>query len=239
MEIIPAIDIMKGKCVRLLQGDPDRCKIYSSNPLKVVEEFISSEIRRIHLVDLDASLGVSDNTGLIKQITREFPGIIQAAGGIRTIEKIEELLFAGAAKIVVSSIIVQNPALLPNLMKTFGPKMVVALDEKDEKVAIKGWQEVIEREYREYSQYLEKNGCQSIIYTSIICDGTQQGPPIEKIKALLSSINMKVIISGGIGTLEDLVALKQLDIEGVIIGTAFYEKKFSPKEALEVVNYVS
>lgn len=240
LEIIPAIDIMNGKCIRLKQGKPSEIKQYSNNPLKVAEDFINQGANRLHIVDIDAALGRMPNTQTIKELIRELSVKVQIAGGIRSLLKAKLYLKIGASRVIYGTTAINNPEIVEDSVKKLGSeKILVAIDEKDDKVAIKGWKQITEENYINFAKKLEDINVGAIILTSIERDGMLLGPNIEKIATIRESVNLPIIASGGVGTINDLFNLSKLGLEGVIIGTAIYENNFSVKKALEVSQSVS
>jgi phosphoribosylformimino-5-aminoimidazole carboxamide ribotide isomerase len=240
MLVIPAVDILGGKCVRLVRGDPKKSKVYYENPLEAVQLLENQGAKLIHLIDLDAALGSGQNMTAIKKILASISVRVQIGGGIRTLEKADSLLKLGAYRVIFGTVAVQNPKLVGEAVSRYGSKNVaVAIDERDGKVAVHGWKDKSEIDYSDLARTFEAMDVGAIIFTSISVDGTLKGPIIEKILKIVKTVKVPVIASGGVATLEDLVELAGTGVEGVVVGTAIYEKKFTLKEALEVVKNVS
>jgi phosphoribosylformimino-5-aminoimidazole carboxamide ribotide isomerase len=240
MLVIPAVDILGGKCVRLFRGDPNRNKIYYDDPLEAAQLLEKQGAELIHIIDLDAALGSGQN---IEEITRILDNIsvkVQIGGGIRSIQKADELLKIGVYRIIFGTAAVKNPRLVKEAVRCFGSETVaIAIDEKDGKVAVHGWKNKSDLDYLELAQSFESMDVGALIFTPISVDGTLKGPQIEKTLNLVEAVEVPVIASGGVAKLEDLVSLTNTGVEGIIIGTAIYERKFTIKEALETVNFVS
>jgi phosphoribosylformimino-5-aminoimidazole carboxamide ribotide isomerase len=236
MIVIPAVDIMNGKCVRLVRGDPEKSTVYYENPVEAAQLLENQGAELIHLIDLDAALGSGQNIAKIKKILENINVNVQIGGGIRTLEKADVLLNFGAYRVIFGTAAVKNPSLIEEAIKKYDSESIaVAIDEKDGKVAVHGWQNNSEKGYLDFARSFEKMGVGALIFTPISVDGTLKGPGIEKTVKLVEAVNVPVIASGGVARLEDLVALTGTGVKGVVVGTALYEKKFTLKEALEAV----
>jgi len=236
MLVIPAVDILGGKCVRLFRGDPKRNKVYYDDPLEAAQLLESQGAELIHLIDLDAALGSGQNIEAIQRILENISVKVQVGGGIRTLQKADELLKLGAYRVIFGTAAVKNPVLVKDAVRCYGSESVaVAIDEKDGKVAVHGWKNKSEIDYLDLARSFESIDVGALIFTPISVDGTLKGPQIEKTVKLVEAVEVPVIASGGIAKLEDLVALTKTGVEGVVVGTAIYEKKFTVKEALETV----
>jgi phosphoribosylformimino-5-aminoimidazole carboxamide ribotide isomerase len=239
MLIIPAVDIMGGKCVRLIQGDPARSKIYFDNPLEAARQLEAQGAELIHLIDLDAALGSGQNLEAIEKILRELHVKVQIGGGIRTLEKAETLLKLGASRVIFGTVAVQNPALIQEAVRRYGsPRVAVAIDERNGKVTFHGWKNQSAINYLALASSFEEMKVGAIIFTSTSVDGTLKGPQVEKIRKLVETVRVPVIASGGISSLNDLVELAGTGVEGAIVGTALYEGRFTLEQAMEVVENV-
>ena len=236
MIVIPAVDILGGKCVRLVRGDPTKSKVYYENPLDAAQLLEDQGAEFIHLIDLDAALGSGQNMETIKKLLKNISVKIQVGGGIRTLEKADALLKLGAYRVIFGTAAVKNPSLVQEAVRQHGSESVaVAIDEKDGKVAVHGWKNKSEIDYLDLAHSFEEMGVGALIFTPISVDGTLKGPRIEKTVKLVEAVKVPVIASGGVASLEDLVALTETGVVGVVVGTALYEKKFTLKEALEAV----
>lgn len=217
MLVIPAIDLLDGKCVRLTKGIKANCTIYSSDPIVVVKEFKKQGAKLIHVVDLNGAFeGEMKNLSIIKQIAKEVQ--IQVGGGIRTKEQIDTLRANNIQRVIVSTNL--------NELKQYG--VIAGLDFKDGKLAVKGW---IETQEVNLTQLL--NGINEVIVTDVSTDGTLAGPNIALMEKI-QKYNVKVIASGGVASISDLQKLKNANLRGVIVGKALYENKFTLKEANEL-----
>jgi phosphoribosylformimino-5-aminoimidazole carboxamide ribotide isomerase len=236
MIVIPAVDIMNGKCVRLVRGEPEKSTVYYENPVEAAQLLENQGAELIHLIDLDAALGSGQNIETIKKILKKIYVNVQIGGGIRTLEKAGALLNLGAYRVIFGTAAVKKPSLIEEAVKKYDSESIaVAIDEKDGKVAVHGWQNKSEKSYIDFACSFEKMGVGALIFTPISVDGTLKGPGIEKTVKLVEAVNVPVIASGGVARLEDLIVLSGTGVEGVVVGTALYEKKFTLEEALEAV----
>jgi phosphoribosylformimino-5-aminoimidazole carboxamide ribotide isomerase len=236
MLVIPAVDILGGKCVRLFRGDPKRNKVYYDDPLEAAQLLETQGAELIHLIDLDAALGSGQNMEAIKRVIENISVNVEVGGGIRSLQKADQLLKLGAYRVIFGTAAVKNPLLVKDAVKSYGSESVaVAIDEKDGKVAVHGWKNKSELDYLDLARSFESMDVGALIFTPISVDGTLKGPQIEKTVKLVEAVDVPVIASGGVAKLEDLVALAKTGVEGVVVGTAIYEKKFTVKEALETV----
>jgi phosphoribosylformimino-5-aminoimidazole carboxamide ribotide isomerase len=240
MIVIPAVDILDVKCVRLIRGDPKKSIVYYENPVEAAQLLEDQGAELIHLIDLDAALGSGQNMETIKNLLKNISVKVQVGGGIRTLEKANALLNLGTYRVIFGTAAVKNPSLVQEAVRQHGSESVaVAIDEKDGKVAVHGWKNKSTIEYLEFAHSFEKIGVGALIFTPISVDGTLKGPRIEKTLKLVETVMVPVIASGGVASLNDLIALAGTGVEGVVVGTALYEKNFTLKEALEAVKNVS
>ncbi len=233
MRIIPAIDIIEGKCVRLSKGDYATKKIYNENPLEVAKEFEASGIQYLHLVDLDgAKANHIVNYKVLEQIATKTKLSIDFGGGLKTNEDLKIAFNSGAHQITGGSIAVKDPVVFKSWIATYGAdKIILGADAMNEKVAISGWQEESKEELVPFIQNYIKEGIAYVICTDIAKDGMLQGPSFELYKRILDECeNLKLIASGGISTFDELPRLAKLGCEGTIIGKAIYENKISLKQ---------
>ena len=240
MLVIPAVDILGGKCVRLVRGDPKKNKIYYEDPLEAAQLLEAQGAKLIHIIDLDAALGSGQNMKAITRILENINVKVQIGGGIRNLEKADLLLKLGAFRVIFGTVAVKNPGLVRKAVNRHGSESVaIAIDEKDGKVAVHGWKNKSGVNYLDLAQSFESIDVGTLIFTPISVDGTLKGPQIEKTVKLVEAVKVPVIASGGVAKLEDLVGLTRTGVEGVVVGTAIYEKKFTVKEALETINNAS
>src|SRR4051794_32873254 len=226
MEIIPAIDIIDGKCVRLTQGDYSKKTIYHKDPLDVAKQFEDSELTRLHLVDLDgAKAGAVKNWKVLESIAGKTKLVIDFGGGIKTEKDVDIVLESGAAYATVGSIAVKDETAFTSWLEKFGAgKFILGADVKDEKIAIAGWLETTDIWIYDFIQkYIEK-GVQQIFCTDVSKDGKMEGPSIDLYKNIITKFpDLHFIASGGVSSIEDVDELQEIGCKGVIIGKAIYE----------------
>ncbi len=230
MEIIPAIDIIDGKCVRLTRGNYGTKKIYSGDPLKVALAFQNACMKKLHLVDLDgAKEGKIKNWETIKKIAKNTNLLIEFGGGIRGEKDIKKLLNLGINRVIVGSIALEESQKLKNFLKKFGKeKIVIAADIKGNKVCYKGWRAEAKKELSSFLKDLDRLGVKGIICTDIERDGTLLGPNFSLYRTIVKKFpDFNIIASGGIKNVQDLKKLEKIGVAGVIIGKAIYENKIS------------
>ncbi len=239
MKIIPAIDIINGKCVRLTKGDYSTKKVYNEDPLEVAKLFEDHGIMYLHLVDLDGAKANSIINGkVLESISNNTNLIIDFGGGIKTTDAVKQAFELGATQITAGSIAAKNPVLVFDWIKEFGAdKIILGADVNNRKIAIHGWQESTELELDEYIESYITNGVQSVICTDISKDGMLKGSSIELYQQLLAKFpTLKLIASGGVTSIEELSQLKLIGLDGAIIGKAIYEDKITLKQLEKHVN---
>lgn len=230
MIVIPAIDIIDGKCVRLYQGDFDRSVEVESDPFFQLEKFIEDGAQIIHIVDLDgARHGDRRQFKLIHELAQKSSVPIQVGGGIRSMEIIEKLVEAGVERIVLGTAAVENEKLLKEALEKYGDKIVVGIDAKKGRVATRGWEKESELQYIEFAKHLEELGVKTLVYTDISRDGTLTGPNLEELSNLLEAVDCKIVASGGIKDNADIKALEEIGIKEAIVGKAIYDGKITVK----------
>ncbi len=226
MRIIPAIDIIEGKCVRLSQGDYETKKIYNEDPLEVAKSFEGAGLSYLHLVDLDgAKASHIVNWKVLEKIATRTELTIDFGGGLKTNEDLRIAFESGANQITGGSIAVKDPDTFTQWIKAYGSdKIILGADAKNEKIAVSGWQEGTEQEVLEFiSEYVNKE-IKYVISTDIDKDGMLEGPSFDLYKKVLKELpDIKLIASGGISSIDDLIQLKELGLEGTIVGKAIYE----------------
>ena len=232
MRIIPAIDILNGKCVRLTKGDYNTQKIYNENPFEVAKMFADAGIKYLHLVDLDgARSNHIVNSKILSDIAGKTNLQVDFGGGIKSNEDIKTAFECGAAQVTGGSIAVTNPELFKEWIDSYGPeKIILGADSNNRKIATHGWKNTSEQDVIEFIAAYEKNGIKYVICTDISKDGMLQGSSNELYTEILSGANINLIASGGVSCMEDIEELKQIGCEGVIIGKALYENRISLKE---------
>ena len=233
MKIIPAIDLMGGKVVRLYKGDPDKKTVYSDNPLEIAQKWESAGADMIHLVDLDATLGSGSNFETIRSIAKSANIPVEVAGGFRNKTIIENALeFAQRVVIGTLAFIPDQKITLDELLATYGnERIVISVDHNDGKIVTNGWKETTSLELVSMVEKLVKNGFTEFLSTSINRDGTLQGPDLKWLQQINEIRNVNVIASGGISNIGDVMSVKKLNLFGVILGKALYENHVTIEEA--------
>ncbi|NET33744.1 MAG: 1-(5-phosphoribosyl)-5-[(5-phosphoribosylamino)methylideneamino]imidazole-4-carboxamide isomerase [Cyanothece sp. SIO1E1] len=239
MDIIPAIDLLEGRCVRLYQGDYSQSQVFNENPVVVARQWVEQGATRLHLVDLDgAKVGYPVNWQAIEAIVRAVDVPIQVGGGLRNYQGVAELLSKGVRQAILGTVAVEQPDLVAQLCQEFPGQIIVGLDARNGKVATRGWLETSDVLASDLAQHMAKLGVAAVIYTDIHRDGTLQGPNLEALRQLAEVVSIPLIASGGISSLTDLLsllALEPMGVSGVIIGRALYTGDISLKEALRAV----
>lgn len=240
MRIIPAIDLKAGKCVRLLQGRAEAATVYSEDPVSTAKLWESSGAELLHIVDLDGAFtGNQKNSAAIKEIRSAVSMEIEVGGGIRSIEKISELVNSGIQRIILGTVAVEKPALLKEACGRFPGQILVGIDARDGKVAVRGWVETTATDPKDLARMAEETGAAGIIYTDISTDGMMTGPNIPAMEQMVSTVSIPVIASGGVSSLQDVRDLMRIEgLWGVITGKAIYSGSLDLKEALILVNEV-
>ncbi len=239
MLVIPAVDVMKGNCVRLIRGDPSRSKTYFEDPVEAAQIFAREGASLLHVVDLDAALGRGQNTETIARIIKTVPMKVQVGGGIRDVEKAGYMLKLGVARVIFGTAAIKNPRVVEEAVESFGShRVAVAIDVRGSKATIEGWKNLTEVDYLDLARSFERLKVGIIVFTSASVDGTMQGPQLQQMTKLVEAVKTPIIVSGGISSLNDIAKLSMFKIFGVIVGTAFYERKFTLREAMEVAGVV-
>ncbi len=227
-DIIPAMDIIGGECVRLIMGDYSTKKIYSSSPELVAKEFEKSGLKKLHIVDLDgAKKGSPENIDVIRRVRKVSRMNIQYGGGVRRVTDAETLFNSGANKIILGSAAIENPGMIASLIDIYGyNSIILGVDIKDGKIAINGWKDQISKDINQFILTFIDLGVKEIICTDINKDGMLTGPSFEIYQNLIATFpNLDIIASGGVRDIDDINTLKMLGLKGVIVGKALYEKR--------------
>ena len=238
MEVIPAIDIIEGKCVRLTRGDYEQKKIYNENPLEVAKQFEATGLRRLHLVDLDgAKAGDVKNWKVLEQIASKTELLIDFSGGISTSKNVRICFDSGPAYAAVGSIAVKDEKTLTEWLKEFGvEKFIIGADVKEESLAIRGWTEITELSVFDLIENYKTKGVKQFFCTDISKDGLLQGTGIDLYKKILNSHpSIDLIASGGVSSIDDLLRLREAGCSGAIVGKAIYEKKVLLKDLKQFI----
>jgi len=234
-QIIPAIDIRGGKCVRLLQGDYARETVYGDDPLEMAKRWADEGATRLHIVDLDgAREGTGANFEAIRSIAQSVSIPVQVGGGIRSFEALDALLDAGVKQCVLGTILAKNQSFAEEAFAIYADAVIAGIDARDGKIAVEGWQESSSVDAIRFAAYMEELGAVRIIFTDIARDGMLTGPNLELLSALCEAVSIPVIASGGVQNASDVAGLKAIEgIEGVIIGKALYEGTTTLRELMD------
>lgn len=240
MEVIPAIDLLGGHCVRLYQGDYQQSEIFNEDPVIVAKQWMDQGATRLHLVDLDgAKAGEQLNLKAIEAIVKAISPIpVQVGGGLRSYAAVSNLLGLGVQRAILGTVAVENPDLVGQLCEEFPGQIAVGIDARNGKVATRGWLETSEIMATDLAKRMEELGVATIIYTDIHRDGTLKGPNIPALREMAEQIDIPIVASGGVSSLTDLLsllALEPMGVNSVIVGRALYTGDVSLKEAIQAV----
>ncbi|MEB9626490.1 MULTISPECIES: 1-(5-phosphoribosyl)-5-[(5-phosphoribosylamino)methylideneamino]imidazole-4-carboxamide isomerase [Bacillus] len=235
MEIFPAIDLKEGRCVRLYQGEFSKETVMNEDPVAQAIIFEKFGAKRLHIVDLDGAVaGESLNLSVIERICKAVRIPVQVGGGIRSLVAVEKLFSVGVDKVILGTAALYDKTFLEEAVLLYNEKIIVGIDAKNGFVATRGWLDVSEISYIDLAKQMEKIGVQTIVFTDISKDGTLAGPNIEQLELLQKSVAIRLIASGGVASIQDVKKLNDMNIYGVIIGKALYEKTIDLEEVLEV-----
>jgi len=234
MRIYPAIDLKDGNCVRLLQGRPQDATVYGADPVAMATRWAEEGAEYLHVVDLDGAFtGKGKNLEAVSRICKTVGGLpVQLGGGIRTMEDIEKRLVLGVARVILGTAAISDPEFTAEAAKCFPEQIMAGIDAKDGFAAVRGWVEVTKVRAAELAKQLRDLGISTCVYTDISKDGMLQGPNLEATLEMQQQSGMELIASGGIGSLEDIRALKNLGIHGAITGKALYDGRIRLSEAI-------
>ena len=232
MLVIPAIDILGGRCVRLVQGDYIKPTVYAEDPNNVVTHFVDAGATHLHVVDLDAARGTADNKAVIESILRRNVLKVQVAGGIRNLEAVEAWLGAGAHAVVMGTAAVRDPSLLERCAQLHPGRVLTALDLRDDKPAVSGWTRTEPVTVGSLLAQWDRLQLAGVIMTSVDKDGTLSGPDLDALARVLSMTSLPVEYSGGISSLDDIAQVAAAGAQAVILGKALYEGRFTLEQAL-------
>ncbi len=236
MNIFPAIDLYDKKVVRLYKGDYSKMTVYSENPLAVAKDFEMQGAKYIHIVDLEgAKFGTTPNLDVVREISKNTNLFIEIGGGIRDLDTVKKYLDCGVSRVILGTSAVVDQEFLKKALKLYGDKIAVGVDIKDGYVAIKGWEEKSKYDCFEFCSLMQSYGVKNIICTDISKDGVMQGTNRELYKELSTKFSIDITASGGVSSIDDVVALKKLNLYGAIIGKAYYIGAIKLKDALEAI----
>lgn len=224
MILLPAIDILDGKCVRLRQGDYDLQSVYHEDPVVMAKQWKEKGAKALHIVDLNgAKEGSLKNLPVIESILEEAGLPIQIGGGIRNMKTVKLLLSRGVQRVILGTAALEDPDFLDEALHAFGEKIAVSIDTNKGFVALQGWLKISEVRGLDFAEILERKGLKTLIYTDILKDGMLQGPNFSMYRELKSNTGLNIIASGGVSTPEDVKKLGEMDLYGAIVGRALYE----------------
>ena len=231
MLIIPAIDLLDGKCVRLYKGDYSKVTVYSDDPVAMARSFVTSGAKRIHLVDLDAARGSANNRSIIAEICRQVDALFELGGGIRTQDDVKEIVDIGVDRLILGTVFAKDPECGARWTAQFGKKFIAGIDALNGEVKVSGWQQGVRMADTELAKKAAECGMCSIIYTNIVKDGTLSGPDTERTLTIAEVSGLPVTVSGGISCAQDFADIVHNPrcagrIGGIITGKGFYEKRF-------------
>ena len=241
MIIIPAIDLRGGRCVRLTQGQASAETVYSENPVAVAKQWYEAGAEMLHIVNLDGAMNLDDskNIRVMSDILYQINLPIQFGGGVRALDEVQRLDDLGVTRIVVGTAAIENPQLLQALLDDFGSTIVVGIDAREGKVALRGWQKTADMTAVDLALKVADMGVERIVYTDIARDGMLSGINLEATREIAELSGLKVTASGGVATLDDIYLVKELEefgVDSLIIGKALYEGAFTLEEALDAAD---
>ena len=235
MIILPAIDLLGRKAVRLLKGDYNQVTVYSDSPLEVAEKFKSLGATHIHMVDLDgAKYGTAPNMDIVAEVAEKTGLFIEIGGGIRSMETVKKYIDAGISRVILGTAAICDEYFLKEAVKAYGEKIAVGADVKDGKIAVKGWLEQSDVTLDEFFLKMQDLGVKNIICTDISRDGAMRGTNLELYRELSAKYSLDITASGGVSSIEDVKRLRDMNLFGAIIGKAYYTGAVDLKEAIEV-----
>ena len=239
MQLIPAIDLMNGKIVRLSRGEAKTAKTYESKfgtPLEAAKRWRDEGAGKLHIIDLDAAFGIGDNKSVIAEVAKNVKLPIQVGGGIRSFEIAEKLFKTGVTQVILGALAFSDPSAIGKIQKKFGAEsVIVALDNKDGQIMVEGWKTATAMTVEDALEKYSALGVHRFLITSIAQDGMLNGPDLHTLSQATVYPNAKIIAAGGIGSIGDLAALKEIGVEGAVIGKALYEGRFTLKEAIQKI----
>jgi phosphoribosylformimino-5-aminoimidazole carboxamide ribotide isomerase len=237
VQLIPAIDLMDGKIVRLTRGEARTAKSYEKlfgTPLEAAKRWRDEGAGKLHIIDLDAAFALGNNHDIIAEIAKNIALPIQVGGGIRNYEIAENLFKKGITQVILGALAFSDPSAIGRIQRKFGAEsVIVALDNKEGRIMVEGWQTATSMTVEDALEKYSKLGVRRFLITSIAQDGMLNGPDLQTLSAATLYPNAKIIAAGGIGSIGDLAALKDIGVEGAVIGKALYEGRFTLKEAIQ------
>ena len=239
MQLIPAIDLMNGKIVRLTRGVAKTAKIYESQfgtPVEAAKRWRDEGASKLHIIDLDAAFTIGNNHAVIAEIAKNIKLPIQVGGGIRSFETVEKLFQTGITQVILGALAFSDPSAISKIQKKFGfESVIVALDNKDGQIMVEGWKTATAMTVDDALEKYTALGVRRFLITSIVQDGMLSGPDLQTLSQAALYPNARIVAAGGIGSIGDLAALKEIGVEGAVIGKALYEGRFTLKEAIQKI----
>ena len=239
MQLIPAIDLMNGKIVRLTRGEAKTAKFYDTQfgtPVEAAKRWADEGAGKLHIIDLDAAFGLGNNHAVIAEISKNVKLPIQVGGGIRSCETAETLFQTGITQVILGALAFSDPSAISKIRKRFGvDSVIVALDNKDGQIMVEGWKTATAMTVEEALEKYTTMSVRNFLITSIAQDGMLNGPDLLTLSQAAQFPNAKITAAGGIGSIGDLAALKDIGVEGAVIGKALYEGRFTLKEAISKI----
>lgn len=234
MLVVPSVDIRKGRCVQLVGGRPETEKVYG-DPLEAAQRWITEGARYLHVIDLDAAMGTGDNFNKISEVLANVNVGVQVGGGIRSVERASEFLGIGADRIILSTIAMEEPELVRELVELAGgARVMAAVDAISGKVVIRGWRTPTQKSAVDAAKQLERMGVGSLLYTNVDVEGRMAGVAARAIRELVQAVKIPVFAAGGVASIEDVKVAREAGAAGLVIGMAFYERKLTFRQAMEV-----
>ena len=235
MNIFPAIDLYEGAAVRLFKGDYNQMTVYDKNPLNIAKKFEECGAEYLHMVDLEgAKTGLTPNLETIENIVKNTSLFVELGGGIRSMETVDKYLAIGVSRVILGTAAITDEAFLDEAIAKYGEKIAVGVDIKDGFVAIKGWTEKSQYTFEDFCRKMQDKGVKTLICTDISKDGAMKGTNRELYKSLSETLSLDIIASGGVSSIDDIKALREMNLYGAIIGKAYYTNAIDLKEAIEV-----
>lgn len=235
MNIFPAIDLYEGAAVRLFKGDYNQMTVYDKNPLNITKKFEECGAQYLHMVDLEgAKTGLTPNLSTIENIVKNTSLFVELGGGIRSMETVDKYLSIGVSRVILGTAAITDEAFLDEAIAKYGEKIAVGVDIKDGFVAIKGWTEKSQYTFEDFCKKMQDKGVRTLICTDISKDGAMKGTNRELYKSLSESLSLDIIASGGVSSIDDVKALREMNLYGAIIGKAYYTNAIDLKQAIEV-----
>jgi len=233
MIVTPAVDLMDGKCVQLVEGKPWSAKVVIDDPVSMALRWQEMGAKRLHVIDLDAALGNGDNEQVIRKILSKMKVPVQVGGGIRSDSKADQIITAGASQIIVGTKAITDVNWLENLASTYPDRVIVAVDARGRKISVKGWTDDSGKDIIQYVKSIESAPLFGLLYTNIAAEGKLKGVDIKPVQNLVASTKKRVFVAGGITTMDDIQAISSAGAFGAVLGMAIYKGNINLKEAVE------